>query len=318
VVLLAPAYLGYGGGNAGWFAEMQAAGAAALRAYGRYLGRRFGARDNVIWLNGGDYTPDRDGMRLVTAVAQGIRDTAPHQLHTAHWGPETSTLDVPEGGPALDLDTTYTYRPVYVKSLQDAARNPGRPRILVESAYESDIKDTTPRLLRGQAYYALLTGAAGQVYGHGDVWQFTGLWRQALASTGSCGAVHVWDLFSALPWTTLVPDRDARLLVAAPGRSGTADAAVAAISRDRGIAVAYLPTPGRVTLDPTALSGPVQARLYDPANGTWQPVPGWPPSPTSAPVTFTPPPVNAAGDGDWILVVDAVRAAPDGAARGPL
>ncbi len=40
LVLLAPAYVGANGGGQGWYAEMAAAGPEALRAYGRYVGKR--------------------------------------------------------------------------------------------------------------------------------------------------------------------------------------------------------------------------------------------------------------------------------------
>ena len=41
LVLLAPVYLGYGGGNEGWYQELKANGTTKCRQYGRYVGQRF-------------------------------------------------------------------------------------------------------------------------------------------------------------------------------------------------------------------------------------------------------------------------------------
>ncbi len=64
LVLLAPSYLGFEGGEEGWYKEMRAAGQATLRAYGRYLGTRYRNMANVVWVHGGDYNaPDRTWCR---------------------------------------------------------------------------------------------------------------------------------------------------------------------------------------------------------------------------------------------------------------
>jgi hypothetical protein len=84
LVLLAPAYLGFEGGDEGWFTEMKANGTAKLRDYGRYLGRRYKAFPNILWVEAGDFDPPTP--ELVRAVAQGILEQAPDQLHTAHCG----------------------------------------------------------------------------------------------------------------------------------------------------------------------------------------------------------------------------------------
>ena len=54
-VWLCPAYLGAGGGDEGFFQEIKAAGPAALRGYGRYVGQRFKDLSNIVWMMGGDY-----------------------------------------------------------------------------------------------------------------------------------------------------------------------------------------------------------------------------------------------------------------------
>ena len=72
-VFLAPAYLGYGCGSEGWCANMQAQTNAAMTSYGEWIGHRYAAQGNIIWLNGcdadcGDYP---NACARVNAVANG-------------------------------------------------------------------------------------------------------------------------------------------------------------------------------------------------------------------------------------------------------
>src|SRR5690606_7623599 len=47
LVLLTPSYLGFDGGDEGWYAEMAAAGSRDLEAYGRFIGERYRQFDNI-------------------------------------------------------------------------------------------------------------------------------------------------------------------------------------------------------------------------------------------------------------------------------
>lgn len=301
LVLLAPAYLGYDGGDEGWYQDMAAAGEDRLVEYGRYVGQRFAHLDNVIWLHGGDFTPPPEGLVLVEAVRRGILQGGATQLETAHWGPESSAADVPVAW--LDLNTTYTYGPVHVASTRDEERGLGIPHFLVESAYENDIKQTTPQSIRAQAYDALLTGAAGQVYGHGDIWQFRPQWRDALDSPGARDMTRVRALLEQLPWPDLVPDLDHSLLAEGGGTFGTADHAPAAATPDRSTVVVYVPSPRVVVLDLGVTGAEMVASWYDPTTGSTRP----------AATTVTaggrlrvePADENATGDPDWVLVLTA-------------
>ncbi|MBV8361780.1 MAG: DUF4038 domain-containing protein [Deltaproteobacteria bacterium] len=50
---------------------------------------------------------------------------------------------------------------------------PSRPFFLIESVYEND-HNATDRRLRSGAYHAVLSGAAGQVFGNNPMWHFDG------------------------------------------------------------------------------------------------------------------------------------------------
>ena len=217
---------------------MVVAGPDVLYEYGRFVGARFAGLDNIIWLDGGDYTPPNDDLDLVRAVRDGIVDAGATQLRTAHWSPETSAADVDVDW--LDFNTTYTYGPVYLKSSSDE-QVPSLPHIVLESQYEQDIWDNTSQRVRSQIYEAVLTGAAGSIYGHGDVWQYTSGWRDALDEPGAVAMTRARQLFDSLPWSDLVPDVRANAVVANIGEFGDERVVVAAATPDRTTVVAYVP-----------------------------------------------------------------------------
>src|SRR5262249_12043910 len=155
LVLLAPAYLGYDGGDEGWYRAMAANGADKLRAYGRYVAQRFAAFDNIIWVHGGDFNPpDR---ALTRAVAMGMRDFLPASLATAHCGPETPAHALWGSEPWLDIDSVYSYGPIADACDSAYQAAPRRPVLLLESAYENEHRADAART-RAQAYQALLSG----------------------------------------------------------------------------------------------------------------------------------------------------------------
>ncbi len=267
VVMLCPAYLGYEGGKEGWYQEILEAGPRAMRSYGEFVAERFAKLDNILWLCGGDYTPPPQHLELVNAMAEGIKSKLPESLLSAHFSPETSSAEVSVGG-WIDLDTTYTYGPVYVKSLADTRRHNGRPHFLIESTYELE-RDSTPQSLRAQAYYALLTGAVGQVFGNGDIWRFAPHWVASLNSPGTSSMQHLRSFFAEVPWTELVVDLQGEILVSGQGTYGSSDYAVLARAADRSWAVAYLPSSRRIGVDAAKLSLPIEVRWYDPASGSY-------------------------------------------------
>jgi hypothetical protein len=305
LVLAVPAYLGYGGGDEGWYSEMLASGPDALRAYGRFLGARYRSSTNVIWVQGGDYDPPRKD--LVDAIAQGIAETAPGSLQTAHTAPESTARGVWGDRAWLALDNVYTYGDVYAPSA-GAYNGSARPFFLIESNYENEHGVGTARL-RTQAYHAVLTGAMGHVFGNNPVWHFDGpglydvgvSWQAALGSSGSQSMAHLGDLLTRRAWWTLRPDLDGRFLVGGAG-SGT-DRVAAAVASDRTFAIAYLPSARAVSVDLGQLTGPsVRLTWFDPSSGLTQPAAG--PVPASGRVDLSPPGTNSAGDPDWVLVVE--------------
>jgi hypothetical protein len=310
LVLLVPSYLGYGGGSEGWYGEMVANGTAALRAYGRFLGRRYRNYTNILWTYGGDFNPPhRD---VVRAIADGIREFDTRALGTAHCGSETAAIEYWGGESWLQVSNVYTYNPVYPVALRHYQRFEHTPFFLIESTYENEHNATT-RQLRAQAYHALLAGASGHVFGNNPIWSFDGpkifpapvTWRKALDGPGSRSMAYVWNVFAARPWWTLVLDTRNAMPIEALGHGH--NRAVAALAQDRTFGMAYVPIAREVSIDLGQLAGlEVTATWYDPTTGSYRTVNNSP-LPAKGVRPFRSNGRNGNGDFDWVLVFESAR-----------
>jgi hypothetical protein len=122
----------------------------------------------------------------------------------------------------------------------------------------------------------------------------------------------IWaKFFSSLPWQDLVPDQDHEVLTAGYGTFGNVDTrvsksdyATSAKTADGSTVVVYVPTARAITVNMASLKGTAKARWFDPSNGEYQDVSGSPVANRGS-HEFTPPGKNHAGDGDWVLLLQA-------------
>jgi hypothetical protein len=194
------------------------------------------------------------------------------------------------------------------------------PTFLVEGSYEdeqnvSTVPPGTPQQLRRQEYWSLLSGATGQLFGNHSTWQFlcsqrdadgncVGGWKDELASPGATQMANLVALFGSRPWYQLVPDQNHTVVTSGYGTFGDDDYVTAASTPDGKLAVAYVPSSSRaITVDLGTFSGPVTARWYDPTDGAFTTI-GDGPFANDGSVTLGAPPTNAAGDNDWVLVLE--------------
>ena len=303
----------------GWLDTLRNNGKQAAYAYGQFLGKRYGGYANVMWLSGNDFnqwtTPEDDA--LVRAVSMGIRSAAPKQLQSVELNVLTSSsLDDPRWAPLIDLNGTYTYSPTYIQMLHSYNQSPVMPAYLLEAHY--DLEDVggppdfgTPYVLRKEEYWTMLSGGTGQFYGNAYTWTFKDGWKNNIDTPGVEQMAYWTKFFSSLPWQDLVPDQDHKILTAGIGSFGNVDTrvsesdyATAARTPNGSVAVIYLPTVRTITVNRKALHGPVKASWFDPSNGTYQPASSGP-LPNSGTQEFVPPGKNKAGDGDWVLLLEA-------------
>ena len=314
LLAIAPAWSGCCG--EGWAGKekdgqlkpLNANGAAKARELGRWLGKRYGKFDHVLWILGGDNDPN-NARAEIRALGRGIKDTAPHQLITYHAASTHSSTDVwPADEPWLDISMVYSYfrgfnkawkkeQPdIYEVSHAEFGKIPVRPFFLGESTYEGEHGDWgSATQARKQAYWCVLGGGFGHAYGSPN-WNFPNNWRQALELPGADSLKHFRTLLESLPWWKLVPDLHNVVGVNGRGTFATNDYAVTALADNGAFALSYLPSKRELTIDLSKLAGErVAAFWFNPRTGVHHPIGEFT---DKRPHAFTPP-----SDGDWVLML---------------
>ena len=315
LVLLCVCYLGYHDAgwpgptswNEGWFGEVMKNGFDRCRAYGRFVGESFGDLDNLIWVMGGDADP---GSALVSIgqMAEGIKKADPRHLMTAHCAPESSPVDEYRGERWLDLNNTYTYEIVHAHLYEDYHRVPPSPTWLMEAAYENE-HTTSEVQLRRQAYWSVLRGGFGHTFGCTPIWHFGKGWETSLDGPGSRGMTRFAEAFRDMPWWKLVPEaapsvswdprlQGPKLLLSGHGEARGLDFCSIARTADGRLAMAYMPTARKLTLDASVLAGPtVRLKWFDPIRGGWR---DGGERNSGTPIEVEPP-----GEQDWLLAIES-------------
>jgi hypothetical protein len=285
--------------------------------YGYYLGNRYKNFANIVWISGNDFqtwTTASDDA-LVVAVANGIKAADPNHLQTVELNySKSSSLDDPNWAPIVGLNAAYTYFPTYDEVLHAYNQSSTKPTYLVEAHYELENVDGeygSPRVLRAQEYWTMLSGATGHLYGNGYIWPFKSGWQQNLDTPGVAQIGYLNALFQTRRWYDLIPDQTHSLVTAGYGTYDAADLGVnatnnyvtAAKTADGALAIAYIPGGQTVTIAMGNMSGPTTARWYDPSSGTFVAIPGSP-FPNNGSWQFTPPGPTSDGYNDWVLLLE--------------
>jgi hypothetical protein len=263
LVLLTPAYLGIGCGPQGWCQQMLDQPVSAMDSYGHYLADRFGRKNNILWVHGGDTSAaDHDAESRVNAIANGIISGAPHQLHTAHCSRNNSGIECYDEA-WLDVNTTYSNCGGSLDAVrEDYSRNPAQVFFHIEGNYENE--SASLGCLIDQDAWSVLAGAAGHVFGNNPIWKFANGWENALNSDGSIAMGHLSKLFQSRAWFRFRPDNS---VIVTGGSAGT----TAAITSDGETLMIYTGSGRTVNVDLTKLAGTrAQAWFFDPVDGSVQ------------------------------------------------
>ncbi len=319
----------------GWANAIVASEPAICRNYGRYLGQRYKGFSNIIWQAGGDQMPPAGSTleKNWLEILQGIKDIAPGGFWTAHWKNLTTALDNPAFAPNMSLDNVYTGNRAYIQTLRAYKRTNPRPTFLNEANYEglglasfSKPENESPQMMRAQAYWALLSGAAGHHFGSHYIWTFdwSGFhakyrdkgWRAGMESQGSREMAIVKRLFEARAWQHLIPDQDHSVVTKGYGtfgeddRSSGGDYVTAARTSDGKLVMAYVPSTNEgtriFTVNMARLSSPANARWYNPTSGMFTAIEGSP-LVNRGSREFTTPGDNGTGTNDWVFVLESAK-----------
>jgi Protein of unknown function (DUF4038)/Putative collagen-binding domain of a collagenase len=286
------------------------------RRYGGMVAQRFRDLPNIVWMSGGDYyATARDPARgtdvdhCIDAMMRGIRATGDGRPFSLELKAEKSiSTDNPYWARRVDWNFVYTYYPTYKAVLDARRRQPPLPAVLGEANYEGENNQhetppTTDETLRRQVLWSLTSGAAGEFFGTRD-WSFDPGWERRLSSRALSQIARLRNLFLTLRWWELEPDTANRLVTGGRGTQLTTDEprdvlendyVTAARTPDGRLAVIYLPTARTISVSPAAMAAGTRATWVDPTSGARRPVP--------LAASFTTPGRNAAGGGDWLLLL---------------
>jgi hypothetical protein len=195
--------------------------------YGEFLGRRYAATPNIIWLLGGDRPIEDDNQRaIIEAMALGLAAGGSRHLRSFHpRGGESSALYWHDS-PWLDFNMLQTGHvrnsPNFQRIAAEYARTPVKPVLDGEPNYDDhpsrgvqngymDDYDT-----RKAMYWALFSGACGHTHGCHPIWQFwqpgrapvnhpRHSWREAMALPASRHVGLVRRLYDRFPFLTGTP-----------------------------------------------------------------------------------------------------------------
>lgn len=208
--------------------------------YSTWLAKRYAAKSNIIWLNGGDLMGS-DSTAIWEIIGNNLRKYAPNHLITYHpfgrtqssiWFHKASWLDfnmVQSGHRRYDQDDSKLgYGQDNWKYIRDDYNlTPVKPTIDGEPSYEGipqGLHDTNqPRWtnsdLRRYAYWSVFAGAFGFTYGNNAVMQMNkhgdkkpaygakDFWYDAMNAPGASEMIHLKNLMLSKPFFERVPDQ---------------------------------------------------------------------------------------------------------------
>ena len=256
--------------------------------YAHWVSNRYQERKNIVWIVGGDTGVDPQWAIL----GRELKPADPQKLVTFHpgrngissyhmWG-DADWLDfhMTQTGHSPDLRTNYeTISTVYHGSSKPILNGePVYEEILFKRPNQAPYK-IPPHQVRKAAYWSLLSGGFGHVYGHVEIFQFAAAmpeqpftfgadsyWMEALNAPGMAQIGHLSALLRSIPWHTFTPRQE---LIASGNPSGAAHIR-AAMSADQTRALIYFPEQQAATIQLSELAGALNARWFDPQTGQSQ------------------------------------------------
>lgn len=329
-VIIAPAWQGSPNAkdSVTWRPWLRVNGTEKSKSFGNYLGTRFNTSQypNIIaWMMGGDNKLDYT-YPYYKAMAEGIRDKDAKVFLTYHLSAGQASSDEVKDD-WLNFNSTYCYFPthpgrsrrhVYDLSHHAYKRSPIMPFYLSESLYEgpkqTNIWDqASAAFVRRQAYWSILGGSAGHIYG-AVLWSFRDTnWIKNMDLPGAFNVTHLSNFFNRFDWYKLVPVIDNTFVTAGYGTydgftAAGDDYVASALTSDGKVGIAYLPSTGTtartITVNMTKLKGTVAAKWFNPNTGVFATI-SESPFANSGKINFTTPGNNGDKANDWILFLES-------------
>ncbi len=267
-------------------------------AYCEWLARRYKDKP-IIWVLGGDRPPETDRHKaIIREMAAGLKkgDGGNH-LMTYHPSGGMGSSQWFHAEPWLDFHMfqsghSQRAKPNYDMNAKNLALPALKPTLDGEPCYEDHpvrglMKNGKPTEwfddydVRRAAWWSVLSGACGHVYGTHSIWQFHDLtkrkaqtdartpWKEAMDLPGAAQMGVMKKFIERLDWTKL--RRDDSFIRLNKDEAAANDKPIAAVAEDGSFAVVYVPKSARdVFFDGLKQMGGVpEAQAIDPATGDY-------------------------------------------------
>jgi Protein of unknown function (DUF4038)/Putative collagen-binding domain of a collagenase len=297
--------------------------------YGLYLGKRYAAYPNIIWILGGDRPAVKDSSDwrpVWRAMAMGIKEgTGGKAIFTYHtWGGENSTSQYLHNENWLAINMMQSGHggghdvPVWKWIERDYKILPTKPTLDAEPNYEDHPVNPWPKWdtasgyfrdydVRKQTYRSVFAGACGVTYGHHAVWQFWSpreekinhadrYWTEAIDRPGAFQVGYLKKLIESKSPLNRIPDQS----IITQGQGEKGEYVTAFRDSDNKYCMLYLPAGKKISIDLSFMKAEkIRAIWFNPKNGK-----------SGKPfmlkkekiINFTPPSLGI--ENDWVLIID--------------
>lgn len=201
------------------------------KVFGEFLGKRYTAKSNIIWITGGDRWPkDNEDFEIIRAMVKGLKKYDTNHLITYHSSGLALSSDYFNDDEWLDFDMFQLSHSSLDKDFEFVWKarsvSPLRPVVNSEPRYEDHPNRFNGALygwlddydVRVSAYWSMLAGAAGYTYGCHDIWQMFDPerepvngsrtnWKVALNLPGSRQLHYLKNLLESFPWQQMENDQ---------------------------------------------------------------------------------------------------------------
>jgi Protein of unknown function (DUF4038)/Putative collagen-binding domain of a collagenase len=298
-------------------------------SYGSFLGKRYAADKNVIWILGGDrpaVVDTHDWRPIWRSMARGILEgTGGKALITYHIsGGSNSTSQQIHQEPWLDINMMQSGHggghdvPVWEWIERDRALLPSKPTLDSEPNYEDHPVNPWPKWdpasgyfrdhdVRKQIYRSVFAGGCGVTYGHHAIWQFWNpreekinhadrYWTEALDRPGAVQAGYLRWLIESRSPLGRIPDQS--MIVDGQGVKGEYMTSLRDAQGRYGMV--YLPVGKKIRINASFIKGrEIVAWWFNPRRCTATRIGKMK---KGNDLAFVPPSIG--GENDWVLVID--------------
>ncbi len=294
---------------------------AVMYAYGQWLGTRYGAKGNVLWLAAGDYvfSDGSEGNIRGHKIIDGIRNRSPGAiaLFQGRW-PDSMPDDYTEWKD-MDIRSFYSLGPGengqnFATADRAWTASPARPTLMFEPTYYNPNAPSTRPTARRELWWGVTAGStAGDHSAVAGYTESVGYpnWANYIEDGFSYDRAYLFSLFASVPWYAMLPSgvgsgRLGKTLLTSGAGTGLSTITSQATADGKNL-VAYVPPTGTgattFSVDMTSMFSPARARWYDPTSGVYTAI-GTNFANTGT-LQFTTPGNNGSGTNDWILQLDS-------------